>query len=405
MSIDSTDIVVGIPSYNEADNIAFVAHQASEGLRRYFSDYSSLIINVDNASEDGTREAFLKADTGTISKKYLSTKSGVKGKGNNFKNLFDEVKHLRPKVIVVVDADLRSINPEWIQTLVAPILHGYDYVTPIYSRNKYDGTITNHICYPLLFGLFNTDIRQPIAGDFSFSSELVDMWLGLKWETNVREYGIDIFMTTSALLNGFKRCQVSLGSKIHKPSAPKLGPMFTQVVTTLFDSICEFKESWMTLDEMKDSPLLGNYFCQRPQPLSVDYEKLMSDSLEGFWEHKEILKLILPPSVYDELNDMYDAKKWDITPEMWARILYDFIHSYDLSKDKSSIVEALKPLYFARVASFYNASLHMGCCEAEEAFKEQALQFRKKRGYLIEKTRCGCNGRCESEDNCACSNN
>ena len=110
-------------------------------------------------------------------------------------------------------------------------------------------------------------------------------------------------------------------------------------------------------------------------------------------------------SVYDELNNMYAVKKWDISPEMWAKLLFDFIHFYDLSEDKPSVIEALKPLYFARVVSFYNASLHMGCCEAEEALKEQALQFRRKRGYLIVKTKCGCIGQCKSIDTCACSKN
>lgn len=35
-SIDSADIVVGIPSYNEADNIAFVVEQCRLGLLKYF---------------------------------------------------------------------------------------------------------------------------------------------------------------------------------------------------------------------------------------------------------------------------------------------------------------------------------------------------------------------------------
>ena len=82
------DIVVGIPSYNEADNIAFVAHQLSLGLNKHFPSLSSAIINVDNNSTDGTKEAFLGADTGKILKKYISTEKGIVGKGNNFRNLF-----------------------------------------------------------------------------------------------------------------------------------------------------------------------------------------------------------------------------------------------------------------------------------------------------------------------------
>ena len=48
---------------------------------------------------------------------------------------------------------------------VEPLQDGYDFVNPIYSRHKYDGTITNHVCYPLLNGVLCTNLRQPIGGE------------------------------------------------------------------------------------------------------------------------------------------------------------------------------------------------------------------------------------------------
>ena len=144
----------------------------SLGLSKYFPSLSAAIINVDNNSSDGTREAFLGAETGKILKKYISTEKGIVGKGNNFRNLFIEVERLKAKAIVVVDADLLSITPEWVKSLATPILEGHDYVTPLYSRNEYDGTITNHITYPLLYSIFRANIRQPIGGDFAFSPKM-----------------------------------------------------------------------------------------------------------------------------------------------------------------------------------------------------------------------------------------
>ena len=114
------DIIVGIPSLNEADNIAFVAHQVATGLKKYFPTHSAIIINVDNNSGDGTKEAFLNAETGSIQKKYISTGKAVVGKGNNMRNLFVEVIQLKAKAVIVVDADLKSITPEWVKTLATP---------------------------------------------------------------------------------------------------------------------------------------------------------------------------------------------------------------------------------------------------------------------------------------------
>ncbi len=382
---NETDIIVGIPSLNEADNIAFVARQIALGLKKYFPTHSAVIINVDNNSMDGTKEAFLGAETGNIPKKYISTEEAIVGKGNNMRNLFVEVVQRKAKAIVVVDADLKSVTPEWVKTLATPILEGYDYTTPIYSRNEYDGTITNHITYPLIYSLFKANIRQPIGGDFSFSPKMTRYWLGMAWEKDTRQYGIDIFMTTSALLNGFKVCQVALGSKVHKPSAPKLGAMFTQVITTLFSNISKFSNVWMDKNSNKECPVLGNSSYKEPQGLSVDYKGIKKASFAGFLENERIISSILSPAHYNITKKMYLTGRWNIGPELWAKKLYDFIYAYEISENKEEIVEALKPLYFARVASFYRQTMDMSHQESEEKILKQAKQFQRTREYLVKK--------------------
>jgi hypothetical protein len=88
---------------------------------------------------------------------------------------------------------LKSIRPQWIQYLAEPILAGFNYVTPIYVRHKYDGSITNHIAYPLLRTLFGLRVRQPIGGDFGFSGRMARAFLSEKlWNENIAHFGIDI---------------------------------------------------------------------------------------------------------------------------------------------------------------------------------------------------------------------
>ena len=53
-NIREADIVVGLPSYNEEDNISFPTKQISLGLIKYFGDMTSVIINCDNHSADDT---------------------------------------------------------------------------------------------------------------------------------------------------------------------------------------------------------------------------------------------------------------------------------------------------------------------------------------------------------------
>ena len=170
-NVRRADIVVGIPSLNEADNISIPTDAVSRGLQEYFPNLESVILNVDNHSTDGTREAFLATPT-AVPKVYVSTPEGVRGKGNNLRNVFRATVELGAKTAIVVDADLKTITPSWVRYLGEPILDGFDYVSPLYVRHKYDGTITNHIAYPLMRSLFGLRVRQPIGGDFGFSRKL-----------------------------------------------------------------------------------------------------------------------------------------------------------------------------------------------------------------------------------------
>ena len=64
------DIITGIPSFNEKDNIAFVTRQLGRGLQKYFPKSNSLVVDCDNGSTDNTKRVFLKAKT-TIEKKRI----------------------------------------------------------------------------------------------------------------------------------------------------------------------------------------------------------------------------------------------------------------------------------------------------------------------------------------------
>ncbi len=378
------DLIIGIPSFNEADNIGFVTQQVDWGLRKYFPEYSALIINVDNNSPDGTREAFLHTDTVTP-REYISTPPGIRGKGNNFYNLFKAVQKYKAKAVLVVDADLRSITPEWVGKMLKPILNGYDYILPLYSRNEYDGTITNFICYPLIYGLLEYDIRQPIAGDFSFSAKLNDYWLTRRWYPNTYQYGIDIFMTMHAIFGEFKLGQVVLGSKIHKPSAPKLGIMFTEVVSTLFKNILSNKNKWQEKRGLEEVPIISNGYHSEPQPLCVDYKSIKAISLSRFNERRSDIKKSLPPRLFKVIDGQMQKKQMRINRKVWQEIVFSFLLSYYKSRYANRIIESLKPLYFARVASFIKQTLDMTHEEAEQLIVSQAKLFHRHRQDIIAK--------------------
>lgn len=383
--IKQADIVVGIPSLNEADNIFFVAEQIDKGLRKYYPKHKSVIINVDNDSSDGTRDVFLKTKT-KAAKIYVSTPKGVRGKGNNFLNLFEWAKKLDAKAVMVVDADLESIKPEWVKSFLEPILSGeYEYVTPSYTRNEYDGTITNNLTYPIIRGLYGMDLRQPIGGDFAFAPRLMDIWTSETWHKTTRQYGVDIFMTMGAILGKAKICQVKLGEKIHKPSAPKLGPMFSQVIATLLKGVIASKDQWMEKGVSQKVPVLGDKKMGKPQPLSVDYKSMKVAALFEYKTNRDILKRALTPEVFKKVDEMFKKEGIDFGKTLWTKVIYDSIYAYDTTDLNSGLIEALKPLYFGRVISFIKFTLDLSYEESEAEIREQAQRFWDLRSYLLAK--------------------
>ncbi len=382
------EFIVGIPSYMERDSISFVVRQVDVGLTNYFGNFKSIIINADNDSEDDTRGAFLSTKTRTP-KRYITTPKGTRGKGNNMLNIFRFAKkHARTvKGVVVVDADLCSITPEWIKCLGEPILKGYDYVLPIYSRHQFDGTITNHICYPLIYSLLGENIRQPIGGETAFSPALLNYWLDQKWDSTTKHYGIDIFMTLHALFGNFKVCEAGLGAKIHKASAPKLGPMFTQVVTTLFETILSKEPSWIdtTIIKPESKKRFGLKQLVPPQELKIDIRDLKDKLRAEYYPKENLLKKYLNDYAIMNLEKMFEQDIYNIDTFMWTQILYQLLFWYRNGslKVRKDIVEALKPLYFARSVTFDYQTWRYSVKYVEDAILEQAKAFASQKPYLL----------------------
>jgi hypothetical protein len=384
--VTEAEIAVVIPSYQEADSIAHPTKVASEGLRKYFPDKKSVIINADNASPDGTEAAFLDTET-EVPKIHVTTPKNTPGKGWNFENAFRKCYLLGARAMVCVDADLISITPEWIQYMATPILEeGIDYLAPLYSRHKYDGTITNNICYPLVYGVFGRDIRQPIGGDFALSGRLARHLVAVPWHWTTHEYGVDIFMTMHALLGDFEVAQVGLGSKVHKPSAPKLGPMFIQVVSTALMTVVSSFQQWKSVTAVRKTPIFGLAELGPAQDLEVDRQMIRRNAVEGFGATVDGLREHLSPNVVERLEETFAQSDGPrIDTDFWVDILFDVIAAFPRCDDPARLVESMRGLYFGRVYSFMNATWELSSAACEAPIREQGVRVFQRRGELIER--------------------
>src|SRR5262249_24095502 len=131
-------LAVGIPTHQESDTIENVVKQVDGGLARLRDAADCGIVNGDSDSPDRTSEGFLNTRT-LWRKESLVISEQPRGKGRNVLRFFERCVELQASALAIVDGDLRSIAPDWIESLLSPILRGEaDYVTPFYVRHRFD---------------------------------------------------------------------------------------------------------------------------------------------------------------------------------------------------------------------------------------------------------------------------
>ncbi|HVA87455.1 MAG TPA: hypothetical protein VNF73_14210 [Candidatus Saccharimonadales bacterium] len=439
------DMMVGIPSYRNAATIGHVVRAAQAGLVQYFPDLRPVLVNADGGSSDGTPRVVIETEPPDYIEQILLVRptnrlarvsltypdvDGVSGKGAALRTIFEIAAAVGVQALVVVDSDVRSIVPEWIELLAGPIVKGgYDFVAPLYTRDKYDGTITNTVTYPLTRALYGLRIRQPMGGDFGVSGDLVRAYLKQPtWGPDVSRFGIDIWMTTTAVTAGYAVCQTRLGAKIHDPRDPgtDLGSMFREVMRTAIELAIRNASTWLPVRGSHDVPAYGFERVASPLPLRVNPIRLLAtfnagaSTMADTW-HDEFtgptygtvvglaheagrivdhasreLRLdaaegsgdlggsLTTEAMSEALADFTFPDEW------WARVIYDAILAARADPGSiEAIVSGLLPIYLGRVGSLVIAARGLDDAAAEELVERQAQAFELEKAYLVERWQSG----------------
>src|SRR5512147_2261563 len=104
--IKTADILIGIPSYNNARTIGHVVRAVIAGLAKYFPNARSVMVNSDGGSTDGTQEEVRRVgieDFKTILtshpvnpiQRLVTPYHGIPGKGSAFRTIFEAAKILK----------------------------------------------------------------------------------------------------------------------------------------------------------------------------------------------------------------------------------------------------------------------------------------------------------------------
>jgi len=279
--------------------------------------------------------------------------------------------------------------------LIKPTLNGTGFVAPYYNRRKYDGTITNFLCYPVMRSLFGKDIRQPIGGDFGLSIELVEKLLESSvWDKieDVNRFGIDIFETCTALAEGFEIKQAFLGVKNHDAKDPssQLASMFRQVMNTMFACIEHHEQVWKSVQGVKETGFVGEAnYCEVPEAVEVSFKATVDTFNANYNGFTDVYNAVLDSSLRDKFEQLkqIETNPADLSSEDWAKTVYSFIAVYHKNPAYGSakLIDALRVLWIGRVAVFLKDTWTQTCVEAEAKIAAEAKVFEELKGYFIAK--------------------
>lgn len=221
--------------------------------------------------------------------------------------------------------------------------------------------------------LFLNTVRQPIAGDFGFSLKQGRKIVKTISDESMYQYGIDITMTLTALINNMKIEEVYIGEKIHNQSFGKMIPMFLEV-----------SNSMITILNVNRDLLLNSNHSQYIEYSSID-DDYSSPSIEEISKrYDEFKKLHLNTSYkylvkYRKNVDEFINKKVLITTADWTNVLKELINIITGEQlEKKNIEKISKELlvfYLARVLSYFEEIDGFSARDVERYIEKQAVQL------------------------------
>ena len=401
INVGEVDIVVGLPTHNNAKTIQPVLRAIQAGILKCFPRERVVIINADGGSQDGTAELVTGAsidDVWRASKVYaLRTLHSISTQyartpepGTALRTILAAADLLRAKACVVVSPDSTTIEPDWLQRLVRPVYgDNFDMVAPIYRRQKSEGLLLRNLLYPMTRAIYGFRVREPYASEFAISGRLATDFLSNEvWNDEWGKTGAETYLAIMAMTGKYRVCQAFLGTKSQPSrSASDLVAAMRRTVGALFSSLNTTFPQWSAIAGSQPVPTLGEQSAAPREPVRVDRKRLREMFTTGVAELEPVLRSILSASTLAELQRTatVDGNEFKYPADLWAKTVFEFAASYHkavISRDH--IVQALVPLYRGRTLAFLLENRDDSQEQIEGNVESLCGEFERLKPYLLE---------------------
>lgn len=403
MSVGEVDLLVGIPSHNNAKTIGPIVTTIEESFQQNFGRERVVIVNVDGGSKDGTSDVVINTPPPTsaslrglsslrtlhrITTRYANQPS----RGAAFRAILAAADLLRAKACAVISPEITNFSASWVKNLLQPVYReNFDFVAPLYSRPKHDGLLARNLVYPMGRAVFGRKIRELNSSELGFSGRLAGHCLNLDvWREESLRTSPESWLAITAISSDFRCCQSFLGPKLHSPAAsgPDIVTAVRQVVGTLFWCLESQQSFWMERNGSESVPTFGPEHELTSDSLRVNRKRIFDLFRSGAAELSGVLKSILTRQTQAELQAIatQDDRNFRYTDQLWVKTLCEFAASYHRATiDRDHLIQALVPLYRGRIYSFLQEH-HDSSPEDIEAHSENlCLEFERQKPYLVER--------------------
>jgi len=401
INVGEVDILVGLPTHNNAKTIGSIVQTIRSGILRGFPRERAVIINADGGSRDSTPELvtgvsiddvrpasnlYALRTLHSISTKYASSPAS----GAALRTILAAAELLRAKACVVMSPESVNIEPEWLSKFLRPIYDdGFDLVTPTYRRHKFEGLLITNLLYPMTRALYGLRIREAYPPEFGFSGRLGSQFLGHNvWSDGTDGAGVELRFTLDAIAGGYLIGQSFLGEKAHvERHAADLVPALRQTVGVLFSALEPDFPVWSAVAGSQPAPTTGADHEVLLQPLRVNRKRLREMFSTGVAELESVFQTILSPSTLAELQRIARLGEEDFhyPAELWVRTVYEFAASYRKSViSRDHIIQALAPLFRGRVFTFLMENRNASAEDVENNIEGLCLEFERLKPYLLQ---------------------
>jgi hypothetical protein len=401
IQVGEVDIVVGLPTHNNAKTIDPVLRAIQAGILKCFPRERVVIINADGGSQDGTPERVTGTsidDVWNASKVYaLRTLHSISTRyarspepGAALRTILAAADLLRAKACALVSPDSTTIEPDWLQRLTRPVYSdNFDMVSPIYRRQKFEGALMRNLLYPMMRAIYGHRIREPYAAEFAISGRLATDFLAKEiWNDEWAKIGAEICLTITAMTGKYRVCQAFLGTKAQPDrSARDLLAAMRQTVGALFSSLDGDFPVWSTVSGSQPVPTFGAETEVILEPVRVNRKRLRDMFATGVAELEPVFRSILSASTLSELQKIaaLDVSDFHYPADVWAKTVFEFAASYHKSViNRDHIIQALVPLYRGRALTFSLENREGSGEEIETSVESLCGEFERLKPYLLE---------------------